>query len=123
MPQEIDTRGVQDCTRRLEPCAPTRAIAASRLATAHAMLASEEGSTVNYKLNCPAWCGPYAEILLETDFERLLTILAAGTEAAVFQRHWESAADRAASRLFCARVAPMCSARSRSTQIGEHRVL
>jgi hypothetical protein len=52
------------------------------------MLASEEGRTVNYKLNCPAWYKPYAEILFETDFDRLLTILAAGTEAAVFQRHW-----------------------------------
>ncbi len=78
---------------------------------------------MNYKLNCPAWYKPYAEILFETDFDRLLTILVAGTEAAVFQRHWESVADRAASRLFCVRVAPRCSARSRSTQIGEHRVL
>jgi hypothetical protein len=76
------------------------AIATSRSAKAHAILASEEGSTVNYKLNCPAWYKTYAEVLLETDFERLLTILA-GTEVAVFQRHWESAADRAAPRLFC----------------------
>jgi hypothetical protein len=78
------------------------------------MMALEEGSTVNYKLNCPAWYKPYAEILFETDFDRLLIILAAGTEAAVFQRHWESAADQAASRLFCARVAPRCSVRARS---------
>jgi hypothetical protein len=61
---------------------------------------------VNYKLNCPAWYKPYAEILFEADFDRLLRILAAGTEAAVFQRHWESAADQAASRLFCA---PSCA--------------
>jgi hypothetical protein len=53
------------------------------------MLASEGGSTVNYELNYPAWYKPYEEVLLETDFERLLTILT-GTEGAVFQRHWES---------------------------------
>jgi hypothetical protein len=45
------------------------------------MLASEEGSTVNYKLNCPASYQPYAEILFETDFDRLLTILAAGNRS------------------------------------------
>jgi len=78
------------------------------------MLPSEEGGAVNYKPNCLAWYNPYAEILLETDFERLLTILAAGTEAAVFQRHWESTADQAASRLFCARVAPRCSVQART---------
>jgi len=78
---------------------------------------------VNYKLNCPAWYKPDAEILFQTDFDRLLAILAAGTEAAVFQRQWESTADRAASSMFWARVAPSCSARTRSAQIGEHRVL
>jgi hypothetical protein len=41
------------------------------------MLASEEGSRVNYKLNCLAWYKPYAEILFESDFDRLLTIMAA----------------------------------------------
>jgi hypothetical protein len=60
-----------------------------RSAKAHAILASEEGSTVNYELNCPAWYKPYDEVLLDTDFERLLTILT-GTEVAIFQRHWES---------------------------------
>jgi hypothetical protein len=54
---------------------------------AHAMLASAEGSTVNYKLNCPAWYKLYAETLFKTDVDRLLTILAVGTEAAVSQRH------------------------------------
>ena len=44
---------------------------------------------MNYKLNCPAWYKPYAEILFEADFDRLLRILAAGTEAAGFQRHWD----------------------------------
>jgi hypothetical protein len=34
------------------------------------MLPSEEGSAANYKPNCLAWYNPYAEILLETDFER-----------------------------------------------------
>ena len=119
MPQESDALGVQDWTRRLNT---TRATVASRSAKAHAMLSSEEGSTVNYELNCPAWYKPYAEVLFETDFERLLTILAI-PEVAIFQRHWESAADRDASRLFCDRVAPRCSTRSSSTQIGEHRVL
>jgi len=52
------------------------------------MLGWEEGSTVNYKLNCSAWYKPHTEILFETDFDRLLTVLAAGTEAAIFQRHW-----------------------------------
>jgi len=68
-------------------CPTTRATVASRSAKAHAMLSPEEGSTVNYELNCPAWYKPNAEVLLKTDFERLLTILA-GTEVAVFQRHW-----------------------------------
>jgi hypothetical protein len=39
----------------------------------HRVLLSEEGSTLNYKLNCPAWHKPTAEALLETDPERLLT--------------------------------------------------
>jgi len=64
----------------------TRATAASLSAKAHAMLASEEGRSVNHELNCPAWSKLYAEVWLETDFERLLRILA-GTEVAVFQHH------------------------------------
>jgi len=59
----------------------------SRLARTHAMLAAEEGNTVNYKLNCPAWYKPYDEVLLETDLERLLTILA-GTEMAGLPTSW-----------------------------------
>jgi hypothetical protein len=47
------------------------------------MLASEEGSTVNYKLNCPAWFEPHAEALLETDLERLLKISAATEIASI----------------------------------------
>jgi hypothetical protein len=39
----------------------------------HLVLLSEEGSTLNYKLNCPAWHKPTAEALLETEPERLLT--------------------------------------------------
>jgi hypothetical protein len=59
----------------------------SRLARTHAMLAAEEGNTVNYKLNCPAWYKPYDEVLLETDLERLLTILA-GPEMAGLPTPW-----------------------------------
>jgi len=51
------------------------------------MLAAEEGNTVNYKLNCPAWYKPYDEVLLETDLERLLTILA-GPEMAGLPTPW-----------------------------------
>jgi hypothetical protein len=69
------------------------------------MLASEEGSTVNHKLNYPAWRKPYAEDLLETDSERLLTVLAA-TGTAVFQRLWELAADQDASGLFAPKLRP-----------------
>jgi hypothetical protein len=104
------------------PCPTTRATAVRLSAQAYAVLTAEEDSTVNYKLNCAAWDNPYAEVWSETDFEKLLTILA-GSETAVFQCLGESAADRAASGLFCVQVAPRCSARSRSTQIGEHRVL
>jgi hypothetical protein len=67
------------------------------------MLAAEEGSTVNYKLNCPAWYKPYAEAFLETSSERLLTILAA-TEIAVFQRLWELTADQNASACFASKL-------------------
>jgi hypothetical protein len=49
------------------------------------MQASEAGSTVKYKLNCTAWPEPYAEVLLETDSEGLLKILAA-TEIRVSKR-------------------------------------
>jgi hypothetical protein len=48
------------------------------------MQASEEGSTVKYEPNCPAWPNPCAEDLLETDSERLLKTSAA-TEIPVFQ--------------------------------------
>ena len=51
------------------------------------------GSTVNHKLNLPAWRKPYAEALLETDSERLLTMLAA-TEIIVFQRLLDLAPDQ-----------------------------
>jgi hypothetical protein len=71
-----------------------------RSAKTHAMLASEGGSTMSYKLNYPAAHKPYVEALLETDSERLLTILAA-TEMAVFQRLWELAAAQDAPALFC----------------------
>jgi hypothetical protein len=67
------------------------------------MLLSEEGRTLNYKLNCPAWHKPYAEVLLETDSAKLSTIFAA-TEVAVFQHLLELAADQDASGLFCAQV-------------------
>ncbi len=68
------------------------------------MLPSEEGGTVNYKQNCPAWHKPYAEALLEIRSERLLTNLAA-TEIAAFQRLWELAADQDASGLSCVQAA------------------
>jgi hypothetical protein len=122
MPQEIDASDVQDWTPGLKPCPTTGATAATRSAKGHAMLPAEEGDTMNYKLDCPAPHTPYADALLETDPGKLLTILAA-TEVAVFQHLWELAADQDASGLFCAQVAPRCSAQSRSTQIGEHRVL
>ena len=44
------------------------------------------------------------------------------TETADFQRLWELVAGQNASGLFCAQVAPRCSVRSRSKQIGEDRV-
>jgi hypothetical protein len=58
---------------------------------------------VNYKLSSLAWRKPYAEDLLETDSERLLTVLAA-TEIAVFQQLSELAADKDGAALFCAQV-------------------
>ena len=76
---------------------------------------------MKYKLNCTAWPEPYAEVLLETASEGLLKILAA-TEITVFKRLWELVAGQSASVLFCAQVAPRCSVRSRSKQIGEDRV-
>ena len=85
------------------------------------MLPAEEGRTLSYKLNCPAWPKPNDEDLLEIGCERLLTILAA-TEIAVFQCLWELAAGQGASGLFCRQVTPKCSVRSRSMQFGEYRV-
>jgi hypothetical protein len=111
IPQKVSALCVQDCTSDLKICRTTGVQAAMRSAKAHAMPASEEGSTVNYKLNCLPWHKPSAEVLLETDSERLLTILAA-TEMAVFQRLCEFAPDQDASALFCAPVAPRCSVRS-----------
>jgi hypothetical protein len=122
MPQEMDASNVQDWTLGLKPCRTTGATVATRSAKAPAMLPTEEGSTVNYKLNCHASHRPDAEALLETDPGKLLTILAAKV-VAVFQGHRELAAYQEASGLFRAQVAPRCSAQSRSTQMGEHRVL
>jgi hypothetical protein len=65
-------------------------------AKSHARPASEEGSTVNYKLKSAARRKVYAEASLQADSEELLTLLAA-TEMAVFQRLWELAADQDAS--------------------------
>ena len=73
------------------------------------MLPAEEGSTVNYKLNCPASHKPYAEAFLETDPWKLLTIFVT-TEIAVFERLWELAADQDAAGQFCSQVASRCSA-------------
>jgi hypothetical protein len=122
MPQELDAANVQDWTQGLKPCPTKGATAATRSAKAHAMLPAEEGSTVNYKLNCPVSHKAHAEALLETDPGKVLAILVA-TETAVFQGLWELSADQDASGLSCAQVAPRCSAQSRSTQMGEHRVL
>ncbi len=44
-------------------------------------------------------------------------------EIEVSQHFWELVADQDASGQFCAQFAGRCSARSRSTQLGEHRVL
>ena len=101
--QGVDASDVQDLTPGLTPCRTTGATTATRSAKAHAMLLSEEGSPLNYKLNCPAWHKPYAEALLEANLERLVTIWAA-TEVAVIQRLLELAADQDASGVFCAQV-------------------
>jgi hypothetical protein len=108
MPQEMDAANVQDWTQGLKLCPTKGATAATRSAKAHAMLPAEKGSTVNYKLNCPASHEPYAEALLETDPGKLLAILAA-TEVAVFQRLWELSADQDASGLSCASCAQVFS--------------
>jgi hypothetical protein len=79
----------------------TGATAATRSAKAHAMLLSEESSTLNYKQNCPVLHRPYAGLLLEIDSERLLTILPPA-DVTVFQCLLELAADQDASGLFCA---------------------
>jgi hypothetical protein len=84
--------------------------------------ASEERPTVNLQTKLPAWHKPDAEALFEIGSGRLLTTLAA-TEIPVLQRLWELAAYQDASGLFCVQVVPRCSARSRITQIREHRVL
>jgi hypothetical protein len=81
----------------VKPCLTT---GATRSAKTHAMLASEAGSTVNYKLSSSAWRKPYAEDLLETDSDRLLTVL---------DSHRNSSLRR-------------CSVRPGSMQIGEYRV-
>jgi hypothetical protein len=122
MPQEMAASSVPDWTPGQKPCRTTGATVATRSAKAYAMLPAEEGSIVNYKLNCPSSDKPYAKGLLETDPGKLLTILPA-TEVAVFQRLRELAADQDAWGQFWDQVAPRCSAQSRSTQMGEHRVL
>ena len=108
-------RPVHNWTLVSEALPNDRATAVTRSAKAHAVQASEEGSTVRFKLNCPAWPKPCAEDLLETGSEGLLKIPAAA-EIAVFRRLWGFAADgvrRAVLRPTC----PRRSVRSRSMQI------
>jgi len=64
MTKELDTSSVQDWIPGLKRCRTTGCTAATNSARAHAMLPSEEDSTVNYKLNCPAWRKSYADVLL-----------------------------------------------------------
>jgi hypothetical protein len=59
---KVDGRGVQDWAWDLKPGLTSRATAAACSAKAHAMLASEEGSAVNHKLNCRAGPKPYARL-------------------------------------------------------------
>jgi hypothetical protein len=88
----------------------------------HAGFGRRQHNELQIKLLRVAWRMPSAKVLLAIGSERSLTIFVA-TEIAVFQRLWELAANQDATSLFCGQVAPRRSARSRSTQIGEHRVL
>ncbi len=93
--QEMDASSVRDWKPGLKPsrtAKPTTNGSADALET----LLSQEGSTQKYKLNYPAWHKPYAEALLATDPETLMTLLEV-TQAAVFERLLEIAACEDAS--------------------------
>jgi hypothetical protein len=94
--QEMDASGVRDWKPGLKPSRTTGPAVAKRSAKSPVMLPSREGSTEGYKLHYPAWHKPYAEALLATDPEILVTLLAAA-EAAIFERLLELAACEDAS--------------------------
>jgi hypothetical protein len=94
--QEMDASGVRDWKPGLKPSRTTGPAVAKRSAKSPVMLPSQEGSTEGYKLHYPAWHKPYAEVLLATDPEILVSLLAAA-EAAIFERLLELAAREDAS--------------------------
>jgi len=93
--QEIDASSVRDWKPGPKPNRTTDPTTDGS-ANAPVTSPSQEGSTLKYKPNYPAWHKPYAEALLATDPEILMTLLEV-TQAAVFARLLEIAACEDAS--------------------------